>query len=100
MMSLEDIQNIEGEAATPEDYFKSLQNAIDGGEGWKLQGSYGRAMMDAIECGHCMLGLSPTSDYWGNRIPSRHEVRAGTKGSREFVVAHHNEEWAEMLEAE
>lgn len=65
---------------------------------WSLQGSYGRAMMQAIEAGTCMLGHEPAQDYWGNRIPSRTEVEAGTKGSREFVVAARGEDWAVMLE--
>jgi len=32
-------------------------------DGWKLQGSYGRAMKDAIESGRRMLGMNPTRDY-------------------------------------
>jgi hypothetical protein len=76
----------------------ALQRAINGGL-WGLQGSYGRAMMAAIEAGECMLGETEARDYWGSRIPSRTAVKAGTKGSREFVVDAHGEEWAAMLEA-
>jgi hypothetical protein len=57
-----------------------LQDLIDAGA-WGLEGSIGRAMMAAIEAGACVLGDEPAHDYWGNRIPSRHEVQSGTKGS-------------------
>jgi hypothetical protein len=36
--------------------------------------------------------------YYGNRIPSRNEVKEGTKGSRGYVVAAMGEDWAKMLE--
>ena len=54
--------------------------------------------MDSIESGCCMLGESPAHDYWGNRIPSRYEVEAGTKGSLEFVIQRMGEEWAQAIE--
>ena len=96
---LDDIRTLEeGEDAGPEEQAMALQRAINNGM-WGLQGSYGRSMMGAIEAGSCMLGTSPAHDYYGNRIPARHEVKAGTKGSREFVVERHGEEWAVMLEA-
>ncbi|MBZ0124932.1 MAG: hypothetical protein K8F32_01040 [Rhodocyclaceae bacterium] len=97
-MRLEDIEAIENaEAGTPA-YYEALQRAINGGEGWKFQGSYGRAMMAAIEDGRCLLGPQPAEDAWGNRIPSRTEVEPGTKGSREFVVARQGEAWAKRME--
>lgn len=96
---LEDITTLEeDDEASFEDATLALQRAINSGM-WSLQGSYGRAMMDAIEAGQCMLGPNPARDYWGNRIPSRTEVVEGTKGSREYVVAARGEEWALMLEA-
>jgi len=97
---LEDIETIENaEAGTPA-YYEALQRAINGGEAWKFQGSYGRAMMAAIEEGRCLLGAQPAEDAWGNRIPSRSEVEPGTKGSREFVAARHGEAWASRMESE
>jgi hypothetical protein len=66
-------------AAQDEDA-QGLQYLIDRGT-WGLEGSIGRAMMAAIEAGACVLGDEPARDYWGNRIPSRHEVLSGTKGS-------------------
>ena len=98
-MILQDVYNIEGEAETQEDYYKSVQAAINSLSAWKFQGSYGRTMMDAIKNGYCMLGLQPTSDYYGNRIPSRFEVQEGTKGSRQYVIDNMSEDWAEMMES-
>jgi hypothetical protein len=66
-------------AAQDEDA-QGLQYLIDRGV-WGLEGSCGRAMMQAINEGVCVLGPPPAWDYWGNRIPSRHEVQSGTKGS-------------------
>jgi hypothetical protein len=95
---LNDVLALEGEQEVSEqEYFQALQRAINEGQ-WSLQGSYGRTMMEAIQNGFCMLGEQPAKDYWGNRIPSRHEVLAGTKGSRQFVAAQCGEEWAAAIE--
>ena len=54
MLTLNDINTIESdEDATEEEYFLSIQRAINSGA-WSLQGSYGRAMMDAINAGRCV----------------------------------------------
>lgn len=96
---LEDVRTIEeDEEATPMQVALSLQRAINSGM-WSLQGSYGRAMMGAIEAGQCMLGHNRAKDYWGNTIPARTDVQPGTKGSREFVAEHMGEEWAKTMEA-
>jgi hypothetical protein len=93
---LQDINVIEGEAESELDYCLSLQRAINGGM-WSLQGSYGRAMMEAIEAGQCMLGQRSAVDYWRHRIPSRTEVKKGTKGSRAFVAHTKGEAWARKM---
>lgn len=97
-MRLHDVENIEGGAKSAEEYFASLQRAINSLEAWKLQGSYGRAMMGAIEDGRCMLGRQDTRDYWGNHIPSREQVKEGTKGSRSYVANEYGEDWAKLME--
>lgn len=99
MLDIQDINAIEGEAESEEDYYLALQRAINSGSAWSFQGSYGRAMMEAIRAGECMLGKSPARDYYGNFIPSRDMVQEGTKGSRQFVVDARGEEWAAMLDA-
>ena len=53
--------------------------------------------MDAIEAGVCLLGKSRARDYYGNTIPSRDDVEAGTKGSYDYVVQHHGVEWADYI---
>jgi hypothetical protein len=99
MMTLNDINTIEcDEEATMEEYYLAMQRTINGGM-WGLQGSYGRAMMDAISAGLCMLGRSDARDYYGNHIPSRDQVQAGTKGSYDFVAAERGQDWADMMEA-
>jgi hypothetical protein len=100
MMTLNDINTIEcDEEATEEEYYLAMQRTINGGM-WGLQGSYGRAMMDAISSGKCLLGENDARDYYGNHIPSRHQVQAGTKGSFEYVIEHSGQDWAnEMVRA-
>lgn len=98
-MNLQDVYTIEQDDAPIEDEAMAIQRAINGGSAWSFQGSYGRQMMDFITAGLCMLGKEPARDYWGNRIPSRFEVKEGTKGSRQYVAAARGEEWALMVEA-
>lgn len=61
-----------------------LQELINSGAAWKLEGSVGRAAMAAIRSGECILGEEGHFDYWGNYVPSRFEVEPGTKGSVEY----------------
>jgi hypothetical protein len=97
-MKMTDIYTIESDnEATEEDYYQSIQRAINSGSAWSFQGSYGRTMMDAIKSGACMLGTTPAHDYYGNRIPSRTEVQEGTKGSYQFVSQANGEDWADMM---
>lgn len=99
MLTLNDINTIECDDETTElDYFLAVQRAINGGM-WGLQGSYGRAMMDAIKSGHCMLGTKSARDYYGSGIPSRNDVQPGTKGSKDFVIGAMGIEWANEMEA-
>jgi len=73
-----------------------IQNLINTGQAWQLEGSIGRACMDAIEAGDALLGLVGHTDYWGNYVPSRFEVKPGTKGSVEYQqrVLKEREEYA------
>lgn len=74
----------------------ALQQLINAGQ-WNLQGFMGRAMMGAIEDGRCMLGKEAAKDYWGNPIPGRDDVQAGTKGSYQYVVDHFGKDHADHL---
>ena len=65
---------------------EQIQRLINTGMAWRLEGSIGRACMRAIEAGRVMLGTEARRDYYGNVVPSRYDVMAGTKGSFDYVV--------------
>ena len=81
------------------EYYSAIQRAINSLSAWRLQDSYGRTMMAAIEDGRCMLGLESCEDYCGNHIPARGDVKDGTKGSRNYVVAACGDSWATEMES-
>lgn len=96
-LTLNDINNIEfDEEINEAEYYESIQRAINSGM-WSMQGSYGRAMMQAINDGKCLLGLKPARDYWGNNIPSRLQVKEYTKGSWDYVKEHSGMVWANKM---
>ncbi len=71
----------------------TLQQGINSGTIWRLEGSAGRRAMRAIESGHCTLGLTGHRDYYGNYVPSRHEVEDGTKGSESYAERVHDPDY-------
>jgi hypothetical protein len=94
---LDDVLTIEGEIEVDEfDYFAAIQRQINRGC-WSLQGSHGRTMMDAIKSGACVLGRQRARDYYGNVIPARTDVKAGTFGSTGFMREHRGAEWARAM---
>jgi hypothetical protein len=84
------------EAVGPQ-YLLALQRRIDDGSIWHFEGSSGRAAADAISAGFCVLGPHRVRDYWGSIIPSRDEVKQGTKGSIEYATELHGETWVKLL---
>jgi hypothetical protein len=56
-----------------------------------MEGSIGRAAMELIESGDCILGPEGHSDFYDNYVPSRDEVQPGTKGSIEYQRARQEE---------
>lgn len=70
-----------------QDYIAGMQELVNTGQAWYLEGSVGRQAMSLIESGQIMLGEEGHRDYWGNYVPSRYEVEAGSMGSAEFVKA-------------
>ena len=58
-----------------------VQESINSGGCWKMEGSNGRFAMSCLESGACMLPLQPRFDYYGNRVPSRDMLEKGTKGT-------------------
>ena len=69
------------ECETEAEVVEAMQELINSGMAWKLEGSIGRQAMAMLESGQCELGRVAHVDYWGNRVPSRFEVRPGTKGA-------------------
>lgn len=62
-----------------------LQTLIDTGDAWRLDGSVGRAAMDALRSGECVLPTVAHTDYWGNRVPSRDELDPGSMGTLAYA---------------
>lgn len=60
-----------------------MQNLIDSGEVWRFEGSMGRKAMSLLESGACYLPEEDTQDYYGNLVPARTRLQAGTKGTLE-----------------
>jgi hypothetical protein len=73
------------EDATEEEVIAVYQHLIDTGEAWRLEGHVGRTAMEMIKRGYCILGEVSHTDYWGNKVPSRTEVKPGTLGSVEYA---------------
>jgi hypothetical protein len=63
----------------------ATQHSINSGLCWRMEGSVGRHAHSLIESGLCLLGHNGVRDYYGNYVPSRKEVKNGTKGSPKFV---------------
>jgi len=76
----------------PLEEYKEMQQLIDDGMAWKMEGSVGREAMRLIDIGACILGEEDHFDYWGNHVPSRTQVKAGTKGSIEYALAQHRKQ--------
>jgi len=58
-----------------------IQDLINSGLAWKLEGSVGRFAMQMLETGACMLPTKAHFDAYGNRVPSRNDLKKGTKGT-------------------
>lgn len=58
-----------------------MQDMINTGQVWKMEGSMGREAMALLESGACMLPKEFKTDYYGNKVPSRDVLKAGTKGT-------------------
>ena len=77
---------------------QTVQTLINTGLAWQLEGHVGRTCMDAIRNGDVMLGTESHTDYYGTFVPSRTDVKPGTKGSRDYVLEHHDEAYVLELE--
>lgn len=75
-MNLERITELQKENG-----LEDIQEKINSGLVWKLEGSYGRTAMSLLESGACLLPTESHNDYYGNRVPSRDDLQDGTKGT-------------------
>lgn len=101
-MGMNDIDGIiafENGELDQEESAKLMQSMVNSGMAWKMQGSYGRACMDAINAGLIMLGKRGRHDYWGSYVPARDEVQEGTKGSAGYVASIMGKDWADAMAA-
>ena len=95
-MKLADVNTINEATVetSDEEVFGALQRAINSGSAWDMEGSMGRAMMDAINEGFCTLGENDSTRAYGlGHIPSRTQVQAGTKGSEAYARAEQPAFW-------
>lgn len=60
---------------------QDIQNWINSGAAWKMEGNIGRKAMEYLSVGACFLPLKAHYDYWGNEYPSRTKVNPGSTGS-------------------
>lgn len=58
-----------------------IQEVINNGSIWMIEGSHGRRAMEYLNAGVCYLPLKRYYDYWGNLCPSRSELKKGNIGS-------------------
>jgi hypothetical protein len=73
------------EIETFKEELASMQDLVNTGQAWHLEGWVGRRAMELIKKGYIMLGKKGFRDAYGHYVPSRFEVQAGTKGSKDFV---------------
>jgi len=76
--------------------FTEIQNHINTGTAWHLEGSFGRQAMALLESGACMLPLEPKGDAYGNTVPSRDMLKDGTKGT----LGNSKKFWQSVLDGE
>lgn len=98
-MTLDDVLAVEDGLDDELEGALAMQRLINTGTVWSLQGSFGRAAMAALEAGRNCLGRESARDYYGNTIPDRDQVKAGTKGSVQLVRDTMGDEWADAMEA-
>jgi hypothetical protein len=71
--------------------YRQMQEAINDGSAWRLEGSFGRTAMEALKSGACMLPKKAHRDAYGNRVPSRDELLKGTKGTFQNSVEYYKQ---------
>ena len=80
-MNIQQIRKLQKENGLGE-----LQEWIDSGTAWLLEGSVGRSADSCLSQGSCMLPKSSHKDYWGSTVPSRDNLKPGSKGTYQNCV--------------
>lgn len=83
---MSDLTALYREDATWDEHVEAYQTMIDNGQAWLFEGSVGREAMALLKNGYCTLPEVRHKDYWGNTVPSRHDVEPGSFGTLEFVA--------------
>jgi hypothetical protein len=73
-----------------------LQNMINTGHAWKMEGHYGRTAMASLENGATMLPEERMQDYYGTTVPSRNDLKPGTTGT----LLNSQNFWQKVLDGE
>lgn len=63
-----------------------IQELINSGMAWKMEGATGRYAMELLRSGACILPSKSVIDTYGNKVPSRDELVSGTLGTFENAV--------------
>lgn len=61
--------------------YLEIQEMINTGLAWQMEGSIGRSAMRALESGACYLPTKTYRDYYGNVIPDRNLLEEGSTGT-------------------
>jgi hypothetical protein len=69
--------------------YATMQQLVDNGQAWMMEGGVGREAMYLLEIGAVMLPKRPHQDYYGNTIPSRDWLKEG-KGTFKNSVNFYN----------
>lgn len=67
--------------------FFDVQESLNTGLCWEMEGSVGRNASALLDSGACMLPLERKRDYYGSTVPSRKDVEEGSKGSYKNAVS-------------
>lgn len=80
-----------------------MQDWIDKGYAWSMEGAVGREAMRGLELGMYFLPNQSFTNPYGQHIPSREEIRIGTEGSLDNAYDFYQDEmnlWELELEQE
>ena len=83
-MKIKDIRSLQQEIG-----YAPLQRLVDTGQAWQMEGSTGRLCMSLLKVGALFLPRKDFRDYYGNIVPSRTKLKAGTTGTLELSIEYY-----------